>query len=168
MRLPLSWLLTVFVPYVASGTCFVLIRGGGSKDFLGKIVKLGGDYCILGLGLWPALVGSTEAQTVLGLSTVKVVVAPIFIWFLLITMWARLKESRFNDVNKARISFALGTLTIGANTGLITYINHGRNLMSACFLGAVAWLTPVMILELVLRFGHFEAALTEREPNLLQ
>jgi|SRR5215213_1826019 len=67
-----SWFLTVVVPYLALASCYILLRGGGNKQLFEKTIDASVDFCVLGLGIWAALVGTAEAQTILRSSTTKV------------------------------------------------------------------------------------------------
>jgi hypothetical protein len=151
MATPISWWLIVLTPYVVLIACFILLRGGGTRTVFEKASDLGVDLCVLGLGIWTALVFGGETQHILGVNTAQVGVPVIAVAFLFIAFWERLSKSTTEPINKARISFMLGFLVFGANSALVAYVDYGKQLSSTIAWGLGTWLIPLVGVQLVLR-----------------
>lgn len=184
----ISWPVTVFVPYLALLGMFIIVKGRGrlqkpvdeeieeqSKEgetanklelrnkFDRKIIELGTDVSILGIGVSAALLGTGEIKNALG-DPVTVAVVILFIDIFIIGVSANLKDwELMNTRVRAETSIALAALILGINTSVVAFVNQDA-LSHAVIKGLWASLAPSMILWLAY-FIRLKLSATQREAK---
>ncbi len=114
------WLAAVGIPYLALMALTVLDRSEDWQTFSRRVIELGVDACILGIGVSGAVFGAHEVRAKMGDSTAVVAVAAVLLELVITGLCFRLRRqpARLGEEWRARLSIFLGVAILALNTGV--------------------------------------------------
>ena len=116
----MRWLAGVGIPYLALIVLAVIEGGGGWDTFARKILELGIDLCILGIGVCGALFATQQGNGKTPDPPVGVAVSVVLVTILITGFCLNLRKSEgAGERTRATISLFLGIVILGINTLIV-------------------------------------------------
>jgi hypothetical protein len=116
----MMWLDYVGIPYLALLALAVIEGHGGWDSLARKIIELGIDACILGIGITGAIFAGDPMRNQLGNNTAAVAVAAIFAELTVVGLCLHLRTwRRWGERARASVSLFLGVVILVADSELV-------------------------------------------------
>jgi len=116
----MAWLDYVGIPYLALIAVAVLERGGGWESLSRKVLELGIDACILGLGVTGSLFAGDLIRSKLGQDAAALGVAAILIELIVLGLCLNMRTWRvWQERTRATVSIAFGVMVLIADSEIV-------------------------------------------------
>ena len=116
----MPWLDYVGIPYLALFAVAVLERGGGWETLSRKVLELGIDACILGLGITGSLFAGAAIRSKLGNDTAGIAVAAVLSELVLLGICLNMRTFEgWNERARAAISLFVGVTVLVADSEIV-------------------------------------------------
>jgi hypothetical protein len=116
----MPWLDYVGIPYLALIAVAVLERGGGWDSLSRKVLELGIDACILGLGVTGSLFAGGLTKSRLGEDTAGLAVAAVLIELIVLGLCLNMRTwERWTERSRASASIFLGVTVLVADSEIV-------------------------------------------------
>lgn len=118
--IPMAWLDYVGIPYLALLALAVIEGHGGWDSLSRKVIELGIDACILGIGVSGALFASDPVRVKLGNGTTGIAIAAILAELIIVGLCLHLRTwRRWSERARASASLFLGVSILIANSEIV-------------------------------------------------
>jgi len=108
------------IPYLALLALAVIEGGGGWHSLARKVIELGIDACILGIGITGAIFAGDPVRSKLGSDTAGIAVATIFGELIIVGLCLHLRTwEHWGERTRASWSLFFGLLILIANTEIV-------------------------------------------------
>lgn len=119
----MPWLEGVGIPYIALIALAVIEGRGGWDTLARKVLELGIDLCILGIGVCGALFANHRNDA--ASSVTAVAVAVLFVTLIIVGFCLHLRTwEGASERTRASISLFLGMVVLGINTAIVFAYNY--------------------------------------------
>ena len=116
----MEWLDYVGIPYLALLALAVIEGDGGWHSLARKVIELGIDACILGIGITGAIFAGDPARGKLGNNTAGVAVATIFAELIIVGLCLHLRHwQRWGERARATLSIFFGVTMLTVTSEII-------------------------------------------------
>lgn len=116
----MAWLDYVGIPYLALLALAVIEGHGGWHSLSRKVIELGIDACILGIGITDAIFAGDPARSTLGNDTAGVAVATIFAELIIVGLCLHLRTwERWGERARATVSIFFGVTMLAVTSEIV-------------------------------------------------
>ena len=116
----MPWLDYVGIPYLALLAVAVLERGGGWESLSRKVLELGIDACILGLGITGSLFAGDPIRSRLSNDAAGLGVAAILVELTILGLCLNMRTwQRWGERARASVSIFFGTMVLIADSEIV-------------------------------------------------